>query len=201
MNKIPTPARLEAFSDGVIAVIITIMVLELKVPHANGLAGLHAILPTLGVYALSFAFTGIYWLNHHHLVHRAKEANTAILYANLVFLFFLSLLPFFTSYLLEKNIDSFSVILYAVSLIATGFGFLLLRIAIGRRRLAEHDHIEVEDIDVQRKHYLSLLLYTFAIPLALYHSYLALGVLALVTLVWIYPTAAVPSDKGQPERK
>ncbi len=200
MNKIPTPARLEAFSDGVIAVIITIMVLELKVPHANGLAGLHAILPTLGVYALSFAFTGIYWLNHHHLVHRTGEADTAILYANLVFLFFLSLLPFFTSYLLDKNIDSFSVILYAVSLIATGFGFLLLRIAIGRR-LAGNGQIEVEDIAIQRKHYLSLMLYILAIPLALYHSYLALGVLALVTLVWIYPTVTLPSDKGQPEHR
>ncbi|WP_433967034.1 TMEM175 family protein [Tunturiibacter gelidiferens] len=98
-----TPARLEAFSDGVIAVIITIMVLELKVPHQEGVAGLYTVLPTLAVYAISFAFTGIYWINHHHLVHRTEEADELVLYANLFFLFWLSLLPFFTSYVLEKN--------------------------------------------------------------------------------------------------
>jgi uncharacterized membrane protein len=191
MPKLSSPARLEAFSDGVIAVIITIMVLELKVPRENGIAGLRAILPMLAIYALSFAFTGIYWINHHHLVHRTEEADTAILYANLVFLFFLSLLPFFTSYMLDKKLDSFSVALYATSMVVSGFSFLLLRIAISRR-LAKQGQIEVEDIAVQRKHYLSLLLYVIAIPLAFYHSYFALGVVALVTLVWIYPTAAVP---------
>jgi uncharacterized membrane protein len=189
-HHVSSPARLEAFSDGVIAVIITIMVLEIKVPHENGLAGLHAILPTLGVYALSFAFTGIYWINHHHLVHRTEEADTNILYANLLFLFFLSLLPFFTSYLLEKEIDSFSVAVYATSMVITGFSFLLLRIAIGSR-LKKAGTIDQEDIAVQRKHYLSLALYLVAIPLAFYHSYVALGVIALVTVVWIYPTAAV----------
>ncbi len=193
-------ARLEAFSDGVIAVIITIMVLELKVPHGNGLSGLREVLPTLGVYALSFCFTGIYWLNHHHLVHRTEEADTAILYANLIFLFCLSLLPFFTSYLLEKEIDSFSVALYAASMVVTGFSFLLLRIAIGNR-LKRTGAIEKADIAIQRKHYFSLLLYVIAIPLAFYHSHIALGVIGLVTIVWIYPTASVPScEEHQPER-
>jgi uncharacterized membrane protein len=196
-NKVSSPARLEAFSDGVIAVIITIMVLELKVPHQNGIAGLRAVLPTLCIYAISFAFTGIYWINHHHLVHRTEEADTAILYANLVFLFCLSLLPFFTSYLLEKELDSFSVIIYAISMVVTGFSFLLLRIAIGRR-LKQSGAIEQEDIATQRKHYLSLLIYVIAIPLAFYHSYLALGVISLVTLVWIYPTATAP--KSEPDR-
>jgi len=188
-HKVSSPARLEAFSDGVIAVIITIMVLELKVPHQDGIEGLRAILPTLGVYALSFAFVSIYWINHHHLVHRTEEADTAILYANLVFLFFLSLVPFFTSYLLDKKVDAFSVILYIIALIFIGFSFLLLRIAIDHR-IAKNGHIETEDVAVQRKHYLSLLLYLIAIPLAVRHSYAALGVVALVTLVWIYPTAA-----------
>ena len=199
-HHVSSPARLEAFSDGVIAVIITIMVLEIKVPHENGLAGLHAILPTLGVYALSFAFTGIYWINHHHLVHRTEEADTNILYANLVFLFFLSLLPFFTSYLLEKQIDSFSVAIYAASMVITGFSFLLLRIAISSR-LKKAGTIEQEDIALQRKHYLSLALYLIAIPLAFYHSYVALGVVALVTVVWIYPTTAVKSrEEAFPSR-
>ena len=188
-HKLSSPARLEAFSDGVIAVIITIMVLELKVPHQDGIEGMRAILPTLGVYALSFAFVSIYWINHHHLVHRTEEADTAILWANLIFLFSLSLLPFFTAYLLDKKIDAFAVIVYIVSLLFTGFSFLLLRLAIGHR-LAVSGHVETEDIVVQRKHYLSLGLYLIAIPLALYHSYTALGVVALVTLVWIYPAAA-----------
>ena len=103
----PTPSRLESFSDGVIAVIITIMVLEFKVPAPDGMAGLRTILPTLAVYLLSFAFTAIYWVNHHHLVHRLKRVEPLILYANLTFLFCLSLLPFFTSYLLQKHISCF----------------------------------------------------------------------------------------------
>src|ERR1700759_1996650 len=94
-DKPRSTARLEAFSDGVIAVIITIMVLELKVPHEDGLAGLRAVLPPLFLYPISFPFVGIYWINHHHLVHRPEEADERILYANLGFLFCLSLLPFF----------------------------------------------------------------------------------------------------------
>ena len=189
-NKLPTPARLEAFSDGVIAVIITIMVLELKVPHENGLSGLHAILPVLLVYALSFTFTAIYWVNHHHLVDRVEHADHRIFYANLLFLFFLSLLPFFTSWTLEKNLDSFSIALYAVSLIATGFGFLALRLAIDAR-LRREGRLELENRGETRKHLLSLFLYCMAIPLAWFHPRLALTDLALVTLIWIIPTAAV----------
>jgi uncharacterized membrane protein len=186
-----SPARLEAFSDGVIAVIITIMVLELKVPHEMGLAGLRAVLPTLGIYAISFTFTGIYWINHHHLVHRTEEADQAILYANLGFLFCLSLLPFFTSYLLEKELDSFSVALYAASMVVTGFSFLLLRLSISRR-LKQAGSLEREDTLVQRKHLMSLALYAVAIPLAFFHPYVALGVIALMTIVWITPTPAIP---------
>src|ERR1700679_3885608 len=106
------PARLEAFSDGVIAVIITIMVLELKVPQQDGIAGLRAVLPTLCLSLISFTFTGIYWINHHQLVHRTQEADELILYANLGFLFCLSLLPFFPSSQPttrpQKAADSFS---------------------------------------------------------------------------------------------
>jgi len=192
-----SPARLEAFSDGVIAVIITIMVLELKVPAQNGLAGLRAILPTLLVYLLSFSFTGVYWVNHHHLVHRIHEADQRILYANLGFLFCLSLLPFFTAYLLEKEIDSFSVALYVVSMIATGIGFLLLRLAIARR-LRLSGSLEEEDIATQRKHWLSLGLYVVAVPLSFYHPYFSLAIIALVMVVWIVPTARVKPCEENP---
>jgi len=189
-HHIASPARLEAFSDGVIAVIITIMVLELKVPHQNGFAGLYAVLPTLFVYALSFAFTGIYWINHHHLVHRTDEADSLILYANLAFLFCLSLLPFFTSYVLDKKMDSFSVALYAASMIVTGLAFMGLRIAIARR-LRRAGTLEHEDTAVEHKHWMSLLVYFVAMPMAFYHPHIALGIIALVTVIWITPTAGV----------
>jgi uncharacterized membrane protein len=192
-----TPSRLEAFSDGVIAVIITIMVLELKVPHQEGLAGLRAVLPTLGLYLISFAFTGVYWINHHHLIHRTEEADERILYANLGFLFCLSLLPFFTSYVLEKKMDSFSVAVYIASMILTGFSFLLLRLAIGRR-LRHAGKLEAEDTAVQRKNYLSLFVYFVAITLAFQHPQLALGLVAFVTVIWITPTAGIKPREEHP---
>ena len=180
--------RLEAFSDGVLAVIITIMVLELKVPHEDGLAGLLTIAPTLFVYLLSFTFIGIYWCNHHYLIHSVEQTDHRVLYANLAFLFSASLLPFFTAYVIEKKSNSFSVALYAASMIFTSFAFLLLRLAVGRliRRTGK---LEQEDVATQRKHYSSLVLYLIAIPLAHFHSYTALGVITLVTIIWIVPTA------------
>lgn len=198
-HHVATPARLEAFSDGVIAVIITIMVLELKVPHQDGLAGLYALLPTLAIYALSFAFTGIYWINHHHLVHRTDEADSLILYANLAFLFTLSLLPFFTSYVLEKERDSISVAIYAASMIANALTFMGLRMSIARR-LRHAGKLECEDTAVERKHWLSLLLYCLAVPLAFYHPDVALCTIALVTVIWITPTAGVkPRSEPYPQ--
>src|ERR1700678_902978 len=195
-HHVSSPARLEAFSDGVIAVIITIMVLELKVPHQDGVAGLRAVLPTLCVYGISFAFTGIYWINHHHLCHRTDEADELILYANLFFLFCLSLLPFFTSYALDKKLDSFSVALYASSMVVTGFSFMLLRLSIGRR-LRLVGKLETQDTSVQHKHWMSLLTYVIAIPLAFYHPHIALGLCASVTVIWITPTTGVkPPDES-----
>jgi uncharacterized membrane protein len=199
-HYVATPARLEAFSDGVIAVIITIMVLELKVPHQDGLAGLRAVFPTLCLYLISFAFTGIYWINHHHLCHRTEEADELILYANLGFLFCLSLLPFFTSYVLEKMMDSFSVALYIASMILTGFSFLLLRLAIGRR-LRHAGKLEAEDTAVQRKNYLSLFVYLVAIPLAFQHPRVALGLVAFVTVIWITPTAGIKTHREHPRNE
>jgi uncharacterized membrane protein len=193
------PARLEAFSDGVIAVIITIMVLELKVPHQDGIDGLRAVLPTLCLYLISFAFTGIYWINHHHLCHRTEEADELILYANLGFLFCLSLLPFFTSYVLEKKMDSFSVALYVASMIVTGFSFLLLRLAIARR-LRHAGTFEAEDKAIERKNWLTLFIYVVAIPLAFQHPQMALGLVGFVTIIWITPTTGIKRREEYPPR-
>jgi uncharacterized membrane protein len=191
MPKDPaSPARLEAFSDGVIAVIITIMVLELKVPHDPGLAGLVAVLPTLAVYLLSFAFTAVYWVNHHHLIHRTDQANERILYANLAFLFCLSLLPFFTAYVLDHKMDSFSVCIYVISMMLTGASFLVLRLAIGHH-LRTSGQLEREDAVAERKHWLSILLYLVSVGLSLHHPRLALGLVAFISIVWVVPTASV----------
>jgi len=183
--------RLEAFSDGVLAVVITIMVLELKIPHEDGIAGLLTIAPTLFIYLLSFTFIAIYWVNHHHLVDRVEQCDHRVLYANLFYLFAVSLLPFFTAYVIEKHSDAFSVALYAASMIFTGFTFLLLRMAI-ERLLRRAGDLNVEDEGVQRKHVASLLLYMISMPLAHYHSYIALGIITLVTIIWVTPTAAAP---------
>ncbi len=186
MTAAASTSRLEAFSDGVIAVIITIMVLELKVPHESGTAGLRAILPVLLVYLLSFTFTAIYWINHHQLVGRVEDVDSRILYANLLFLFTLSLLPFFTSWVIEKKMDALSVIIYALSLSTTGTGFLLLRLAI-LRRLRSKAQLVPGDKAAEHKHLISLGLYAASIPIAWFHPVFALFCDALVTLIWILP--------------
>ena len=191
MSFKPSPSRLESFSDGVIAVIITIMVLEFKVPQANGVAGLRSIMPTLTVYLLSFSFTGIYWVNHHHLVHRLKHVDSLILWANLGLLFFLSLLPFFTNYMMVKGLDSFSVALYVASLLVSGLSFMLLQKAISRH-LRHTDHVPAHELALHRaeeiKGKISLAVYAIAIGLAYIRPALALVATALMTVMWIVPT-------------
>ncbi len=199
MSEQPSPSRLEAFSDGVIAVIITIMVLEFKVPREPGLGGLATILPTLIVYLLSFIFTGIYWINHHHLVDKLKQVDVLILWANLGLLFSLSLMPFFTNYMIEKHLDSFSIALYALSLLTSGFAFSLLQKAIIRnlRRTAPVcDQVKRhESHSEMRKGYLSVAMYVVAVPLAFWHPYVALLVIASVTVIWIIPTFGLKPAK------
>jgi uncharacterized membrane protein len=190
VRKLESTARLEAFSDGVIAVIITIMVLELKVPAQKGLSGLTAILPTLFVYLLSFTFIGIYWVNHDHLLKRIDTPDKLTLYANLGFLFCLSLLPFFTSYMLEEKADGSSVAVYAASMVVTGFSFFLLRMAVARN-LRFFGDLRAEDRQAQRKHLASLGLYLVAVFIARWHSYVALGMTAVVTVIWIIPNLSV----------
>ena len=188
----PTPSRLAAFSDGVIAVIITIMVLELKVPAANGFAGFETILPSLAVYLLSFVFTGIYWVNHHHIVDRLKEVDVLILWTNMGLLFSLSLLPFFTNYMIEKRLDSFSVALYCASLMVTALSYQIFSLAIGRRLQQANEPEMTGELRRHRleagKGWVSLSMYVAGMLLALHHHYLALMAVSLVTLIWIVPS-------------
>jgi uncharacterized membrane protein len=196
-NSQMTSARLEAFSDGVIAVIITIMVLELHVPHEDGWAGLWSVMPRLSVYLLSFLMVGIYWINHHELIRRTESIDYLVLWSNLIFLFVLSLAPFFVDYLDEKDFSSFSTLLYDLTMLVAGGAFFLLRWAVMRRQwyagsLGRRDTSELW------KHGVSLAIYLVAIAVAFYKPWLSLAIVALVTVVWVVPDAGVKEHPEKP---
>lgn len=188
--------RLEAFSDGVIAVIITIMVLELHVPHENGLAGLWSVAPRLGIYLLSFLMVGIYWINHHDLIRRIETVDYRVLWSNLIFLFVLSLIPYFVEYLDEKSFDSFSTVLYDVVMLLAGATFFLLRRAVMRRQ-RQSGSLHTMDLKELWKHDVSLVMYLVSIGVALYKPALSLLIVALVTVIWIVPSAGVKHHAEQ----
>jgi len=122
--------RLEAFSDGVLAIIITIMVLEMKVPHGHDLVSLKPLIPVFGSYILSFIYIGIYWNNHHHLMHTVKQVSGGILWANLHLLFWLSLVPFVTGWMGENNFETVPVAMYGVVLLMAAIAYWLLQLRI-----------------------------------------------------------------------
>lgn len=172
--------RLEAFSDGVIAVIITILVLELKVPAADGVPGLVAVLPTVFLYLLTFVQIGIYWINHHYLVDDAPSVSHGVLWSNLVFLFSLSLFPFAIEWIGAKGFSSFSVALYAGASIFPGLGYTALWWQI---RLIRGVSPEIS----WGKQVASILLYLCAVFAAWFRPYLSLVLIAIVALMWILP--------------
>jgi uncharacterized membrane protein len=186
MNNEKKSSRLEAFSDGVIAVIITIMVLELHVPHENGFAGLWTVAPRLAIYLLSFVMVGIYWINHHELCRRVETVDYGILWANLGWLFVLSLIPFFTDYAGEKHFDSFSTALYAAIMLFTGISFGVLRLAIVARQKRLHQFTHTDQTELI-KHGLSMLFYVAAIFMAYRHVWTSFLLNLAVTLIWIAP--------------
>jgi uncharacterized membrane protein len=175
-----SPGRLEAFSDGVIAVIITIMVLELKVPRPAGMAGLRAVLPTIFLYLLTFVQVGIYWVNHHYLVDEVETVTHGILWTNLIFLFSLSLFPFATDWIGVKGLSSFTTALYAVVSIFPGFSFMALWSQI-RSQSAAPPHAS------WGKQIASVSLYLAAIPTAWYRPAASLALIGLVAVLWLLP--------------
>ena len=177
--------RLEAFSDGVIAIIITIMVLELKVPHSTGLDALWPLAPVLGSYALSFVYVGIYWNNHHHLLHAAKSIDGRSLWANLHLLFWLSLIPFCSGWMGENHFAALPVALYGVVLFLAGLAYYLLCRAL----IAHHGSASPLALAIgrDRKGLVSLVLYLVAIGLAFVHPLAAFAVYVLVAALWFIP--------------
>ena len=177
--------RLEAFSDGVIAIIITIMVLELKVPHGTTLEALAPLWPVFLSYILSFAYIGIYWNNHHHMLHAVKVVTGPVLWANLHLLFWLSLTPFTTGWMGENHFAPIPVAVYGVGLLMNAIAYTILV----RTLIAGHgrDSAFAARIGTDRKGYLSLALYIMAVGLSFVNSWISLGLFFAVAMIWFIP--------------
>ena len=177
--------RLEAFSDGVIAIIITIMVLELRIPHGTDLATLRPLLPVLSCYVLSFIVVGIYWNNHHHMFHAAGQVNGRILWANLHLLFWLSLIPFVTGWTGENCFAALPVALYGTVLLMAGCAYYILSRALTAHHGKDSKLALALGKDV--KGLTSLVIYAVAVPLAFVNSWVAFGLYVLVAIIWFIP--------------
>jgi uncharacterized membrane protein len=192
-DKDLSPARVEAFSDGVIAIIITIMVLELHVPQDHTLKGLLELWPTISSYALSYLMVAIYWVNHHHLFSLVKRVDIAILWSNIVLLFVLSLVPFATAFVGQSNMSSFSVLVYAGLLFASGLAFMGLKSAIAKRHFRGDPQLEELDRAATRKNAIALAMYAMAALSAYWHVALSLALIALVAVMYLVPNAWIES--------
>jgi len=178
-------ARLEAFSDGVIAIIITIMVLELRAPHGSDWTALRAIGPSFLWYLLSFVFLGIYWNNHHHLLHATTSINGVVLWANLHLLFWLSLVPFVTGWMSENQFAAVPVALYGAVLLMAGVAYYIL----ARILVAEHgkDSTLARALGRDYKGIASVVLYAIAIALAFVNPLVACAIYVVVAIMWLIP--------------
>ncbi|MEO7987066.1 MAG: TMEM175 family protein [Gemmatimonadales bacterium] len=177
--------RLEAFSDGVLAIIITIMVLEMKVPHEVEPAALQPLIPVFLSYVLSFIYLGIYWNNHHHMLHVTHRVNGTILWANLHLLFWLSLVPFVTGWMGENHFAPVPVALYGVILLLAAIAYWLLQRAILTQ---EGPHsVLAQAVGADWKGRLSPVLYALAIPAAFMRPWIAGGLYIFVALMWLVP--------------
>ena len=183
--------RLEAFSDGVIAILITIMVLELKVPHGTDPQALRPLIPVFLTYVLSFIFLGIYWNNHHHMLHATERVNGAILWANLHLLFWLSLIPFGTGWMGENHAAPLPTALYGVLLLMAAIAYTILQTTIIAQQGPDSKLHEAVGGDLKGK--ISIALYVTAIPLAFVKSWIAIGLYVVVVLMWLVPDRRIES--------
>jgi uncharacterized membrane protein len=189
--------RLEAFSDGVIAILITIMVLELKVPHGADLAALSEVLPVLCGYVLSFIFIGIYWNNHHHMLHTLKRVSGGILWANLHLLFWLSLVPFATAWVGESHSAALPTAGYGVVLFAAGVAYLILQTAIVHKQGEGSELRRLVGRDLKGK--VSAVLYLLAIGLAFVNVRVAQAIYAGVAALWLIPDRRIEARLAEEE--
>lgn len=184
-----TKGRLEAFSDGVIAIIITIMVLELEIPHSENIKALLTLVPVFISYVLSFIYIGIYWNNHHHMLHAVKSVNGKILWANLHLLFWLSLIPFVTAWMGENHFGKWPVILYGIVLIFNAIAYTILE-----RALVSHhgkDSLIAKALGKDWKGKLSMLIYATAIGASFLYSEIGLILYFVVAIIWLLPDTRI----------
>ena len=181
--------RLLAFSDGVIAIIITIMVLELKVPHGAEWAALTKLVPVFLSYVLSFIYIAIYWNNHHHLMHTVTRVNGLILWANTHLLFWLSLIPFATGWMGENHFAPLPTAVYGAALLMPALAYYLLQLAIIRTQGANSSLAKLLGNDVKGK--ISPVLYVTAIALAFVSPWISCGIYVLVALMWLIPDSRI----------
>ena len=189
-----TTGRMEAFSDGVIAIIITIMVLELKVPEGSSLATLAPLLPVFLSYVMSFVYIGIYWNNHHHLLAATHKIHGGILWANLHLLFWLSLIPFITGWMGENHFAAVPVAIYGVALLMCGVAYFIL----ARLLIAFHgkDSTLARAVGRDDKGWLSMILYAVAIPLAFRWPSIAVAIYVAVAVIWFIPDRRIEKVVG-----
>ena len=181
MNK----TRLEAFSDGVLAIIITIMVLELKVPHGMDFDSLKPLFPKFLSYVMSFIYIGIYWNNHHHMMHTVKQVSGGILWANLHLLFWLSLIPFATAWIGEHHFGPFPMLVYGFVLLMCGISYSVLQIIIIKKH--GENSLLSKAVGADYKGKASVILYLIAIVSTYYHEIISGIIYILVALMWLIP--------------
>jgi uncharacterized membrane protein len=189
-----TKTRLEAFSDGVIAIIITIMVLELKLPEAPTFAALHHVGGEILLYALSFVFVGIYWSNHHHLLHACNRVNGTILWANLHLLFWLSLVPFATRWMGEAQLQSVPTAAYGSVFLCCAIAWTFLQMSIIKADGASSKLAKAVGRDAKGK--LSGLMYVAAVPLAFVNPIISDVIFVTVALIWLVPDRRIEAALG-----
>jgi uncharacterized membrane protein len=185
MNK----GRLEAFSDGVIAIIITIMVLELKTPHGATPTDLKPLIPVALSYVLSFIYVGIYWNNHHHMLHAVRQVRGTALWANLHFLFWLSIIPFVTSWMGENHFEQWPVALYGVVLVMNSIAYVILAAVLIKQAGPESTLAKAMGKD--RKGKASLGIYVIAVALAFVDPRISLALYTLVAVIWFIPDTRI----------
>lgn len=184
--------RLEAFSDGVLAIIITIMILEIKVPEESTFESLKPLIPVVLSYVLSFVYIGIYWNNHHHMFQVAKKVNGSILWSNLFLLFWLSLIPFATSWIGEQHFAAVPMSVYGVILLMCAISYTLLQNKI--IKLEGKDSVLYKAIEKDTKGKISLICYVLAIPLAFVSPYISGFLYTTVALIWIIPDKRIENQ-------
>jgi uncharacterized membrane protein len=185
-------SRLEAFSDGVFAILITIMVLELKVPHGGSFAALKPLLPVFSSYVLSFIYLGIYWNNHHHLLHSMRRVSGGILWANLHLLFWLSLFPFCTAWMGENHESPAPAAAYGAVLLMAAIAYLILQQLIIAHE--GHDSILKSAVGRDLKGKVSPFVYLAAIPLAFVSTWISSALYTLIALVWLIPDRRIERE-------